>query len=238
MPPRTAAATAARWANTIDVDELRRYIAGGMTTAAIATELGVSVKGVEKAKKRHNVRTYPPLTDEEIIVLIHNLYPAPSMNDGYRQVSARLRCVWQRASPLGGFGGGGGSSSLHPVTKKHSFFFPQPQKNKSGKNTQRTSNQSTRASVVVFIQMKACAAAAEGSSSTSHIFLTHFKQQLFTEYFYNNFSSLRVSFLSSPPLPSRPRVHHGSLQGRGGLFHRRTSRPGGATGVSPHRPQQ
>ena len=60
MPPRTAAATAARWANTIDVDELRRYIAGGMTTAAIATELGVSVKGVEKAKKRHNVRTYPP----------------------------------------------------------------------------------------------------------------------------------------------------------------------------------
>ena len=47
MPPRTAAATAARWPNTIDVDQFRRYITDGMTSAAIGTAFGVSVRDVE-----------------------------------------------------------------------------------------------------------------------------------------------------------------------------------------------
>jgi len=86
---RVAAANLAR--RRIVRDELATLVADGMTLEGIAAHFGVTVAAVRAAKRRWGIRVYPKISDDELLVLINGLIPAPSVMDGYRQISARIR---------------------------------------------------------------------------------------------------------------------------------------------------
>ena len=85
----TAAASAAN--RKIDRDGLARMVAAGVSTASIAACFAVTEKAVHKAKARWHIRTYPLLTDAELIFYLFHLFPAPGPFDGYRQIAGRVR---------------------------------------------------------------------------------------------------------------------------------------------------
>ena len=78
---------------TIALDILRELVIEGWTVKGIASKTGWTEAAIKQAKHRNGIRSYPPLTDTHIDAILASRYPAIPITDGYREVTARLRCV-------------------------------------------------------------------------------------------------------------------------------------------------
>ena len=103
MPRNTDTSAATNACSRIILTELEEMVAEGRTNESIAEHFGVTVWAVTKSKQRNNVRSYPKITDEELVHIIFNLHPTPGPDDGYRQLAARLRCATAPRCPLSCF---------------------------------------------------------------------------------------------------------------------------------------